>query len=191
MAEKPQDMSDLSREDVTSLSALVADLKTEIKSSVGQAVKDQSQRWRNVFIGMGIGLVLALGGAGLGLWAANEASNSADDLEVVVEDLQEVIARQESDLLQRRIDACERDNVTREASRLSNQTAAQSATSFASILVGDEEIDAELADRLARFQEQVVDPFLRLADPDTGPFKSRDCTPSALMANSNGATAEP
>lgn len=82
--------------------------------------------------------------------------------------------------LQRRVDACIRDNKAREGQRELAATSAQSAQAFASILIGDHEITPEVQAQINQFNASVVEPFLALADPVSGKFAPRDCSPESV-----------
>lgn len=96
-------------------------------------------------------------------------------------EVQEQQARIAEDLLQRRIDGCNRDNIARAGQRELASTSATSAQAFASILVGDREITPAIEEALKNHNEKVVKPFLLLADPVNGPFKERDCSPESVQ----------
>lgn len=162
------------REDLAAAVAELHATRESIDAAVKTAVDTKAKRWRNVFIGMAVALGLALGGViGLAI-VAYQASQDRDDLA-------DLIDAQQSDLLQRRIDACERDNTTRGAARLIATTTAVGFNQFAAILIGDQEIDAELQAQIDAFQKNVIDPFVNLTDAENGPFKDRDCTAAALQ----------
>jgi len=85
------------------------------------------------------------------------------------------------DLLERRIDSCERDNLAREGNRKQAQTSADSAQALVILLLGNRQVTPEIQAALDKHHKTVVEPFLVLADPVDGPFKERDCSPESVQ----------
>lgn len=120
-------------------------------------------------------LIMALA---MGIWFVKEGFDNQrrKDREAA-----EVQAKKEAaDLLQRQIDACNRDNGVREGQRQSNLTSANAQVAFATLLLGNRPITPEIQAAFDKFNTTVVKPFLDLADPVTGPFAPRDCSPETF-----------
>lgn len=96
----------------------------------------------------------------------------------------DVMAQQQRDaeLLQRRIDACVRDNTVREGERTLATTSAASAQATAKILIGDQQITPKLQAALDEYNATVVQPFLDQGNSVTGKFSERNCTPESILA---------
>lgn len=168
----------IKREDVLALDETLHDLKDVIESAVETALDAKSRRWRRVFIAMvagGLAVAVVAVVALVGMYRANDANDS----------LQAIVKANTADLTQRRIDACERDNTTRAATRLVAKTTAGGFNQFAALLIGNTPIDSELQKQIDLFQTNVIKPFLALTDEKTGPFADRDCSVKALSVPAN------
>lgn len=170
---KPTPVSHVRREDVQALDDALHELKGSIDTAVSTAVDRKNRTWRNLFIVVGTVMALLVATiVVLGVVVVKQGDDRAD--------LAAVVTAQQSDLLQRRVDACERDNTTRAASRQVASTTSAALNQFAALLVGNRPIDAELQQQINDFQANVINPLLVLVDAEKGPFADRDCSPQAL-----------
>lgn len=147
------DVNSLTKEDIAGLTVVVTDLVKVVRSRLRR---------------FGIVLALASIAGCIALYAAYRANQA--------------VGRLEQDQLDRRVEACARDNKVREGQRLQAQTSATSAQSFARVLIGDRTITPELQVRLDQFNQEVVAPFRLLSDGQAGPFAVRDCSKEAIRS---------